>query len=102
MTTSEADHDPLVLLRRVFDLERRKGYTDTAAVGGLERFLERNLALWLTQEPAYRTRLQELAAILQGYRTKSPPERAELLAHAHSLLDGAGGTPPRRAPISAK
>uniref|UniRef100_A0A7C1K3M2 ATP-dependent DNA helicase RecG n=1 Tax=Thermomicrobium roseum TaxID=500 RepID=A0A7C1K3M2_THERO len=88
MTSSEAGHHPITFLRRVFDLERRKGYQDTAAVGGIERLFERNLGVWLTQHPELRSRLQQLAGLVRGYSTKSPMERAELLARIMPLLDG--------------
>ncbi|MDW8060981.1 MAG: ATP-dependent DNA helicase RecG [Thermomicrobium sp.] len=86
--TTGTDRDPREILARVFELEQRKGLQDTAVVGGLERFLARNLPVWAAREPALRARLERLASILHGYAGRPPHERAELLRRALLVLDG--------------
>jgi len=54
------------LVRKVLELERKKGFTDRAVVGGLEAFL--------------RTQLPEAGPVLAGYRSWPAPQRAQAVA----------------------
>ncbi len=85
--------DPREVLHRVLELEHRKGFQDTAAVGGLERFLARNLPVWAAQEPALRPLLEEIATIVRGYAERSPRERATMVQRALRVLDGRSSAP---------
>ncbi len=66
------------LVRKVIELERKKGFTDEAVVGGLEALVRRNLP--------------EAAAAVVGYRQMGKEERAEALQrleeHLEKLLRG--------------
>lgn len=70
------------LLRKVLDLERRKGLGDTAAVGGLEAFVGRHLP--------------EGARCLAGYANMSPAARQEALERLEEFLDSLEQEPPTR------
>ncbi len=63
----------LALVRKVLALERRKGYADTAASGGLEPFLE--------------THLPEGVQTARGYSGRSPEERRELVDELEAFVD---------------
>jgi ATP-dependent DNA helicase RecG len=72
------------LLRRVLDLERRRGYTNGAVIGGLERFLER----WLAGQPAgARACTERLIAPLIGYAARSVEERQAAIEEVLAALD---------------
>ncbi len=96
MTTSTSQ-DPFQLLRRILELEKRKGFQDTAAAGGLERLVTRNLPGWLAEFPSQKVRLQQLAALLRGYADRSPAARAELIEKALAVLDGEAILPSEQA-----
>jgi len=98
MTTTGSNRDPREVLHRVFELERRKGLRDTAAVGGLESFLARNLPVWIAERPALRPQLERLATLLRGYSQRTPQERESLLRRALLLLDGTASEPPPARP----
>ena len=103
-------------LRKVLDLEHRKGYADTAVIGGLDRFM-RN---WVqtaasTANKKALTRLKALAN--PGYSRMTVPQRVDwahsVLALVVELETGksitspirlAGKTekPPKSSPVSAK
>jgi ATP-dependent DNA helicase RecG len=70
------------LLRKVLDLERRKGLGDTAAVGGLEAFVGRHLP--------------EGASCVADYANMSRAARQEALERLEELLDSLEQEPPTR------
>jgi len=85
--------DELTRARKVLLHEQRTGHLDRAAVGGLERFVrqlrpvggDRTAAAWLSAA----------AGALEGYGTKPPPARQEVVARLLRELDrpAAGGAP---------
>jgi ATP-dependent DNA helicase RecG len=95
--TTGTSQDPFQLLRRILELEKRKGFQDTAAAGGLERLVARNLLGWLAEFPSQKARLQELAALFRGYADRSPAARAELVEKALAVLDGSASVPAEQA-----
>jgi len=61
------------LVRKVIELERKKGYTDEAVVGGLEALVRRNLP--------------EAAAAVAGYRQMTEQERAAAIKRLEERLE---------------
>ena len=102
---------PFEALRRVLELERSKGYADTAVIGGLDRFLGN----WSTRAaaqggPVLVKQLQKLHLLNSRYGMLSPEQREEWLAGVVNFLDtqSAGGakaapaaSPARRRPAPA-
>ncbi|MFO8034398.1 MAG: ATP-dependent DNA helicase RecG [Candidatus Bipolaricaulota bacterium] len=73
-TTEERSlEERLALVRKVLALERRKGHADTAATGGLERFLEQHLP--------------EGAHAAHGYGKRSSEERQGIIEDLEALLE---------------
>lgn len=88
MILPESGQNPNELVRRVFALERRKGFQDTAVVGGLEQFIQRNLEYWITKHQELRPKLERLAVLLRDYAIRTPTQRAQILQEALRVLDG--------------
>ncbi len=63
-TPRQNEREALDLLRRVLQLERQRGFTDRAVVGGLGAFLDTWLSRWRTED---RPRAEQLIAQLIGY-----------------------------------
>jgi ATP-dependent DNA helicase RecG len=61
------------LVRKVIELERQKGFTDRAVVGGLEAMVRRQLP--------------EVASIVAGYSKMSEEERAEALKRLEEKME---------------
>lgn len=80
----------------VFDgplsLEQRQGYTDTAVVGGLAGFIERQCSR-LGQAlggNGVRAAVRDLTDLFADYGALEPRERAERIARARQILDAIG------------
>ena len=75
-------------LRNVLDLERRKGYADSAVIGGLASFL----SAWQGQWPeAERVRARSLVESLAGYNSADTSKEAWRKADGdESLADKIG------------
>ncbi|MCM8749044.1 ATP-dependent DNA helicase RecG [Thermomicrobiaceae bacterium CFH 74404] len=89
MTVRSSDvdrQDPALLLEKVFALEERKGFQDTAVTGGLAALLARNAGTWLTARPALAATLRRLSELLDDYAALAPAERARRIAAARQLL----------------
>ncbi|MFH1169770.1 MAG: ATP-dependent DNA helicase RecG [Chloroflexota bacterium] len=73
-------------LRKILELEQKKGYSDSAVIGGLERALR----LWASQaadsatSPQLRRRLLRLAD--SGYASRSIPQRQKLVDDILTVL----------------
>jgi len=79
-------------LRKILELERRKGYADTAVMGGLDRYLK-NLIQRNNLGP--RSPITESIMVLptHGYASLSREERQRWLARTLQLLSGATERP---------
>ncbi|MGQ9700106.1 MAG: ATP-dependent DNA helicase RecG [Candidatus Bipolaricaulaceae bacterium] len=77
----------VALVRKVMELERRKGFTDQATVGGLEALVRRHLP--------------EAAAAVAGYHQLPPTQRAQALQRLEARLERLlhGGTIRLESPI---
>jgi ATP-dependent DNA helicase RecG len=79
---------PEAQLRKILELERRKGYTDSAVMGGLDRFLKN-----LIQRDNLGPRSPIMQSIMElpthGYASLPPDERRRWLDHTVRLLSGA-------------
>ena len=84
---------PEAQLRKILELERRKGYADTAVVGGLDRYLK-NLIQRDNLGP--RSPITESIMLLptHGYASLPPEERQRWLIRTLRLLSGAVERPP--------
>jgi ATP-dependent DNA helicase RecG len=82
------------LLKRVLALEERKGFRDSAATGGLERFAA-NIASRASRDgsPPNRT-VTAVAGLFRGYAGLSPAERRKRVDDAMRALSGAHPTQP--------
>ena len=78
---------PEAQLRNILELERRKGYADTAVMGGLDRFLK-NLIQRDNLGPRSPITESIMALPSHGYASLSPAERQRWLAMTLSLLSG--------------
>jgi len=76
-------------LRNILDLERRKGYTDRAVIGGLDRYLHRHAAQLreLTKDAQLLGEFDELNLADFCYGSLSPEERGRWLADVTGWLD---------------
>jgi ATP-dependent DNA helicase RecG len=91
--------DPRSVMQRVLLLERRQGYANRAAVGGLSAFTRQQAER--ADVPA-RTELERVGAILNGYAGADRPEREDAVSRAlEALLTGEGGARATPAPASA-
>ena len=87
-------------IRKVLDLEARKGYADRAVMGGLDRFLTR----WAAQaapdvtSPKQLTVLNKLKAAESGYARLSPEKRRQFVDSLVGFLDTIDHPAPRAAP----
>jgi ATP-dependent DNA helicase RecG len=83
---------PEAQLRKILELERRKGYADTAVVGGLDRFLK-NLIQRDTLGP--RSPVTESIMLLptHGYASLSNEERRRWLAQTLQRMSGGAAQP---------
>ena len=73
-------------LRKILELESKKGYTDTAVIGGLDRFL-RNWYLQVAEAittPQLLRRFNRLRLDKSNYGSLTLAQRRELVSH---LLD---------------
>jgi len=103
-------------LRKVFELEREKGYADTAVIGGLDKFLRR----WAAQAVASITTPRFLADFKKlhlddaRYASLNQEQRKKLIADIFAFLEstkeektvekplpGKRVTPPRRRTVAA-
>ncbi len=78
-TKSEPLAERIALVRKVLELERRKGFADRAVLGGLEAFVAQQL-------PAER-------AYVAGYQHLGTPERRQAVARLEERLDALEGRP---------
>ena len=85
-------------LRKVLRLEQSKGFTNTAVVGGLDRFLERwgAEAQRAMAHPMLRSGLQRLELTAPAYGAKAAGERAGWVEQVLEWTEGLGGEPPRQ------
>ncbi len=79
---------PEAQLRKILELERRKGYADTAVVGGLDRFLK-NLIQRDNLGPSSPIMQSIMALPTRGYASLSPEERRRWLTQSLRVLAGA-------------
>ncbi len=86
---------PEAQLRKILELERRKGYADTAVVGGLDRFLK-NLIQRANLGPSSPIMQSIMVLPTHGYASLSPEERRRWLTQTLRLL---GGSVERPTPV---
>ncbi len=86
--------EPVALLAKVFALEERKGFQDTAVAGGLAALLARNSATWIATQPSLKATLRRLSELLDDYASLSPVERARRIEAARKLLGAPTVTSP--------
>ncbi len=82
-------------LRKVLELERARGFNDSAVMGGLDRFL-RNWAAQARQavrEPAFHAGLQELGLDTSDYARGTPARRAQWVERVLRWAGTAGLAP---------
>ncbi len=81
-------------LRSILDLERRKGYTDWAVIGGLDSYFHRHAEQLreLTRDPQLLGEFDELNLAYSDYESLSPEERKRWLADVTGWLDRLEGT----------
>jgi len=79
---------PEAQLRKILELERRKGYADTAVVGGLDRYLK-NLIQRDNLGPRSPIMESIMALPTHGYASLSRDQRQSWLLRTIQLLDGA-------------
>ncbi len=83
-------------LRKVLELEARKGYQDTAVFGGLDRFLVRwaaEVAAAITSRQRLR-HFKELGLDKANYALMTPEQRREWATRVLDFISGAGLPPP--------
>ncbi len=68
-------------LQKVLELEQKKGYADTAVIGGLDKFLHRwsAKAMESITEPRRLSRFQKLNLLNSNYAALTRPQRKELI-----------------------
>ncbi|MEE9284703.1 MAG: OB-fold nucleic acid binding domain-containing protein, partial [Dehalococcoidia bacterium] len=77
-------------LRKVLLLEQERGFTDSAVMGGVDRFLKR----WSLEahralvHPMFRASLRRLGLVSPDYASKSPDQRAEWVRRVLQWADG--------------
>jgi ATP-dependent DNA helicase RecG len=85
-------------LRKVLELEARKGYQDSAVFGGLDRFLGR----WAAEATAAITsrqllrRFNELDLVKANYALMTPEQRREWATRVLDFISGAGQPPAKK------
>jgi len=104
-------------LRKVLELEREKGYADTAVIGGLDRFLRRWAAQALESitSPRLLSQFKKLRLDDAKYASLNQPQRQKWIADVFAFLESiktekAEGkpptkksvTPPRKRPATAQ
>ncbi len=80
-------NQPEAQLRKILELERRKGYADSAVMGGLDRYLK-NLIQRNNLGPRSPVAASIMALSTRGYASLTPSERREWLVRTVQLLDG--------------
>jgi ATP-dependent DNA helicase RecG len=91
-TTSQLS-ERLELLRKVLQLERRKGFDDSAISGGLEPFIRRTAGE--AQEAQFHVgAFNELARLVSGYRELDPPSRRASIEQAERVIGSITGIAP--------
>ncbi len=85
----------LVALRKVLDLEKKKGFSDRAVIGGLDRYL-RNWAVNVDglASPALFHRLKELGLLEPRYSVWDQERRQQWVEEVLAFLEGIGKAPP--------
>jgi ATP-dependent DNA helicase RecG len=79
--------DLLRQIEKVLDLEARKGHQDSAAVGGVERFVEERTARLLASASGdARRKVQELDTLLADYAHAPQHERGRIVAEARQIV----------------
>jgi ATP-dependent DNA helicase RecG len=86
-------NQPEAQLRKILELERRKGHADTAVMGGLDRYLK-NLIQRDNLGPRSPVTESILALPTHGYASLPPEERRRWLARTIQLLSGGVERPP--------
>ncbi len=81
-------NQPEAQLRKILELERRKGHADTAVMGGLDRYLK-NLIQRNNLGPRSPITESIMALPTHGYASLTPEERRRWLARTVQLLSGA-------------
>jgi ATP-dependent DNA helicase RecG len=85
-------------LRNVLELERRKGYSDKAVIGGLDKYLHRQAGpiRQSINNPQLLSEFDELNLFRSDYGSYSLGERKRWMAKVFNWLDKAGRPPRRR------
>jgi ATP-dependent DNA helicase RecG len=91
---------PEAQLRNILELERRKGYSDRAVMGGLDRYLKRLIegGSLAAESPIMRS---IMALPSHGYASLSPDQRRRWLTETLTLLGRPVIAPPKRGPAAA-
>jgi len=90
---TQVDHTSII--KKMFDLEARKGFQDTAVSGGFERYFDGLQRQSRQSAPAEDERISRLAGLFESYGLLDPDARRELLEQARAILNSAkGSTPP--------
>lgn len=79
-------------LRNVLELERRKGYTDKAVIGGLDKYLHNQAGLIRQSitDPQLLKGFDELNLARSNYGSYGAAERKKWMAEVFGWLDKAG------------
>ncbi len=83
--------DHATVIRKMFALEARKGFQDTAVSGGFERYfagLERQSGNISTEERW----ISPLASLFDGYSELDPDARKDRLQRARAILESSNST----------
>jgi ATP-dependent DNA helicase RecG len=86
-------------LRRILELEQRRGCDDKAVIGGVQRFLTNWVANWLGEDRGW---AEQVSASLGSYASVSQPMRKRLIDVTLSrLVDGPGAGPGHSPPVTS-
>ncbi|MGA2285921.1 MAG: hypothetical protein ABSG55_06605 [Dehalococcoidia bacterium] len=94
-------NQPEAQLRKILELERRKGYADTAVMGGLDGYLK-NLIQRDNLGPRSPVTESIMALPTHGYASLPPEERRRWLARTVQLLSGVVERPAAMTPTITK
>jgi ATP-dependent DNA helicase RecG len=85
-------------LRKILELEREKGYTDSAVIGGLDRFLHRwaGQAMESIASPKILAEFRRLRLDDSKYAEMTPPHRQRWIDEIFAFLSRLGETPVER------
>ncbi len=72
------------LLENVLELEKKKGFTDKAVSGGIEKFIEKNI----DKAPLASKQKEKVRSLFEGYANLTPEKRAEVAGKVLAVLRG--------------